>query len=241
MRRLSACLLLSALALPAIAGPVRHVTGEATDLRTGQAIYREEHTQRHDGARWLSGSIRYIATDGRLLGEKSLDFSQDPYVPVMRFTQTATGSEDQITRVDADGIHLLSRYQGKTSRVRLPREPGQVADAGFDTYVADHLPALARGQSVDLKFIVVARQAQYSFRIVPAGRLEVAGEPALRLRVEPASLLRWLVDPLTLVYGLQTRRLLQYDGVSNVTNPRTGKVWEARIRFDTAAPGKPRG
>ncbi len=234
MRCLSVFMILSALSLPVSAATIRTFTGEATDLHSGQLIYREVHEQRYDGARWLGGSIRYIAADGRLLGEKVLDFSQDPYVPVMRFTQPETGSEDRITQVDANAISVSSQYHGKTSRVRLPRTQDQVADAGFNAYVADHIPVLMQGRTVQMQFIVVARQAQYSFRIIPAGRLQLAGEPAIRLRVEPASLLRWLASPLTLVYGLNTRRLLRYEGLSNVTNPLTGKVWTANIRFDTS-------
>lgn len=225
------CLLL-ALSMPGQAETLRHTLGEASERDSGQVIYREAGRQRYDGARWLGGSIRYTAPDGRLLGEMTLDFSQDPYVPLMRFNQPVTDSEDRITRIDARGIHLLSRYHGQTRTVVLPRQPGQVADAGFHAYVVDHLDELAQGRSVSMLFIVVARQAQYRFRIVPTGSLTFNHEPAIRLRVEPESLLRWLVDPLTLIYGTRSRRLLYYEGVSNLTNPRTGKVWQARIRFD---------
>lgn len=216
---------------PACAGTLVRVTGQAVDLDSGRPIYREIHEQRYDGARWLSGRIRYVAEDGRLLAEKTLDFGSDPYVPVMRFQQRITGSVDSITAVDARGIHLESRYDGKRSSTVLARAPDQVADAGFSAYISDHLPALVNGETLHLRFIAVARQAQYRFRITPGRRLTLAGEPAIALRVEPDSLLRLVVAPLQVVYGIESRRLLSYEGLSNLTNPETGKLWEARIRF----------
>lgn len=234
--RLPLTALLILLPASGLADTVMHRTGQAVELHSGQPIYREEHEQRYDGRRWLGGHIRYIGNDGRLLGDKTLDFSQDPYVPLMRFSQPVTDSQDSITQVDDHGIRLESRYQGKRTSTLLPREPGQVADAGFNAYVADHLPELMQGQTLHMSFIVVARQAQYRFRITPDGRLTQSGEPAIRLRVEPDSLLRWVVPPLTLVYGTTSRQLLNYEGLSNITNPQTGKVWEARIRFTPDSP-----
>lgn len=216
---------------PAAAETVVRVTGQAVDLDSGRPIYREIHEQRYDGRRWLSGRIRYVAEDGRQLGEKTLDFSSDPYVPVMRFQQNATGSVDSITTVDAQGIRMESRYDGKRSSSVLARGPDQVADAGFSAYISDHLPALIHGQTLHLRFIAVARQAQYRFRITPGRRLTLAGESAIALRIEPDSLLRLMVSPLQVVYGIESRRLLSYEGLSNLTNPETGKLWEARIRF----------
>lgn len=225
-------MLLAALSpLSAQAETVIRVTGQAVDLDSGKPIYREIHEQRYAGTRWLSGRIRYVAEDGRLLGEKTLDFSRDPYVPLMRFQQPLTGSVDSVTAVDARGIRLETRDDGKRSSRVLARAPEQVADAGFSAYISDHLPALASGKTLQLRFIAVARLDQYRFRIIPGERVTLDGEPAITLRVEPDSLLRLVAPSLRVVYGLESRRLLSYEGLSNLTNPETGKLWDARIRF----------
>lgn len=224
------------LCLPRLAAAetVVRFSGLATDLQTGQALYREVHEQHYEGTRWLGGSIRYFAADGRLLAEKTLDFSKDRYTPLMHFSQPGVGYEDSITAIGDQGIQLSTRRRETVLRATLPRQPDQAADSGFNAYVVDQLPALSQGRTQSLRLLVVGQRDQYRFRLVPLEQLLLGGERALRLRVEPDSLLRWLVDPLTLVYGLESRRLLRYEGVSNLINPETGKAWRVRIRFDDA-------
>lgn len=226
--------LLLCLPLSAGAETVMRFSGLATDLKTGQPLYREVHEQRYDGNRWLGGSIRYVTPDGRLLGEKTLDFSKNRYIPLMRFRQPGIGYEDSITAVDDRKVEVRTQRGDTVEDATLPRLSDQAADSGFNAFVVDQLPALAQGRTVPLRFLVVGQRDQYRFRLVPVEQMSAGGERAIRLRVEPDSLLRWLVDPLTLVYGLESRRLLRYEGVSNLINPQSGKAWQVRIRFDDA-------
>ena len=152
----------------------------------------------------------------------------------------ATGvHEERITRVDAQALVLSRRRDGRDERRVIARVPEQAADAGFSAWIADRLASLADGRGATLQFVVVGRLDQYRFRISPAGRLTLAGEPALRLRVQPDSLLRLLADPLELVYGLESRRLLRYQGPSNLPDPVTGEVPDVVISYDEAPPGAP--
>lgn len=205
--------------------------GFASEQGSGRYLYTEVHRHQYDGRRWLGGSIRYVAPDGSLLGEKQLDFRADPHVPLMQYRLRQPAYEERITAVDAGGMVLEKRSQGRVERKRLARVPGQAADSGFNAFLVDHLDDLAAGRSVSLRFAVVGQLDQYRFRVKPLGRLTLAGEPALRLRVEPDSLLRLLVDPLEVVYGLQTRQLLRYQGVSNILDPVTGKAHAVVISY----------
>lgn len=213
--------------------------GHAVARADGRYLYTEVHRHRYDGWRWLGGSIRYVAPDGRALGEKTLDFGADPYVPVMRYRLAGGVHEERITRVDAQALVLSRRRDGRDERRVIARVPEQAADAGFSAWIADRLASLADGRGATLQFVVVGRLDQYRFRISPAGRLTLAGEPALRLRVQPDSLLRLLADPLELVYGLESRRLLRYQGPSNLPDPVTGEVPDVVISYDEAPPGAP--
>ncbi len=205
--------------------------GYASEQGSGSYLYTEVHRHQFDGRRWLSGSIRYIAPDGGLLGERVLDFKADPYVPLMQYRLRQGGYEERITAVDKGGISMERRVDGKLERQRLPRVADQAADSGFNAFLVDHLDTLAAGKPASLRFAVVGRLDQYRFRVKPQGRLVVSGEPALRLRVEPDSLLRLLVDPLEVVYGLQSRQLLRYQGISNLINPATGKAYQVDINY----------
>src|SRR3546814_4506954 len=54
--------------------------GYAYDLKTNRYLYTEVHHQNVDGVRWLGGTILYYTADGTLIGDKTLDFSADPYI-----------------------------------------------------------------------------------------------------------------------------------------------------------------
>lgn len=226
--------------LQAVAGPheLRYL-GHAVAREDGRYLYTEVHRHRYDGQRWLAGSIRYVAPDGRLLGEKTLDFSADSHVPVMRYQLPGLGYEERITRVDAAAFVLARQRDGRQAQRTLPRTPGQAADAGFSVWIAGQLDTLAAGRSVSLRLAVAGQLDQYRFRISPDGQLQLGGENALRLRVRPDSALRLLVDPLEMVYGLDSRQLLRYQGPSNVLDPVSGKAYDVVISYREVPPGAP--
>src|SRR3546814_12602633 len=72
--------------------------GYAYDLKTNRYLYTEVHHQNVDGVRWLGGTILYYAADGTLIGDKTLDFSADPYIPVYRFDMKTDGYHEEIGR-----------------------------------------------------------------------------------------------------------------------------------------------
>jgi len=205
--------------------------GYAVDQASGRYLYTEVHRHQYDNRRWLSGSIRYVAPDGQLLGEKQLDFKANPYVPQMRYQLKSPQYEELITRVDAKQFVMEKRKAGKTERSLQAVVSNQAADSGFNAFLVDHLDEFAAGKEVPLRFAVIGQLDQYRFRVKPVARLTLAGEPALRLRVEPDSLLRLLVDPIEVIYGLESRQLLNYRGVSNVLDPATAKAYVVEISY----------
>jgi hypothetical protein len=210
--------------------------GYAYDLASGRYIYTEVHKQLLDGARWVGGTIRYFAPDGTQIGVKTLDFSADPYVPVYRFELPAQGYEEGITAVTAADVLMEKLSDGRHRTGREPHVPGMAADSGFHNLLVDHLDALAAGRPLKFLFGVAGQLNSYHFRAVRLATLQYDGRPAVRLRIEPDSLLRLVVDPLVIVYDTQARRLLEYRGVSNVHDPATGKAYNARIVYPLNPP-----
>lgn len=241
-RRLGLLLLLGFMTLAASAAPVeQRYLGYATDLETGAYRYTEVHRHRYDGNRWLGGSIRYVAPDGRLLGEKTLDFSRDPFVPLTRYRLTSPAYEEVIRAVGPDRVDMEKFSDGRRETASLARAGEFAADSGFHAYIVANLDALRAGQVKTMRLGVVGQLDQYRFRIRKLADLQREGEPSLRLQIEPDSLLRFLVPSLTVVYGLQSQRLLEYVGVSNLLDPQTGKAWNVRIVYTRQPPaGAPR-
>ena len=211
--------------------------GYAYDLATGKYLYTEVYHEEIDKDRWLSGHTTYYDADGKRLGEKTLSFASDPYVPVYTLSLPGVGYSEGISSVGPGGVQMFkeSREKGRQTG-SVPKVAQMAADSGFHSFLYDHMPELAAGKTVKFQFAVAGQLDSYSFRARKSGDTQFEGQPAIQLKVDPDSLLRYMVDPLILTYDPQSRRLLEYRGISNVINPATGKPYNARIAYYSKPP-----
>jgi hypothetical protein len=211
--------------------------GYAYDLTTNQYLYTEVHDQKTDGDRWLSGTIAYYDTDGKKIGNKTLDFTNDPYVPVYRMELTAPVYMEGITD-NHDVVEMVRRAVGsKTEEIEhVRKKKAMAADSGFHMLIRAHFDQLLRGEVVPFMLAVAGNLDSFKFRIKRVNDTRFEDAPAIRLRVEPDSLLSLLVDPLELTYTPQTGKLLEYRGVSNILDPASGKPYNTRISYYSKPP-----
>lgn len=211
--------------------------GYAYDLASNRFLYTELHEQRVVGERWLGGSIVYIGPDGAEIGRKTLDFSADPHIPVYRLDLKAGGYMESITALTPERIEMAKQSGGGALQRASVRRPARgAADSGFHVFLRDHFDQLVAGDTLHFVFAVAGNLDTYKFRARKVGEAVFEGQHAVRLRVEPDSLLRWLVDPLELLYEPGQRKLLEYRGISNLHDPATGKPYNARIIYPSSPP-----
>lgn len=213
--------------------------GYAYDLDNGKFLYTEVHKQAISGERWLGGTIDYYAPDGSQIGHKTLDFRQDPYVPVYRLDlATGGGYAEGITALTPDTIEMEKKgYNSTKARTAsIKRRGAMVADSGFHSFLRDRFADLVAGRTAKFTFAVAGELNEFSFR---ARRIEdgsFEGKPAVRLKVEPDTLLRLLAEPLEILYEPDQRRMLEYRGVSNLHDPKTFEAYRVRIIYPSAPP-----
>jgi hypothetical protein len=218
------------------------VVGYVRDAQTQAFLYSELHEQNlgPDGA-VLNGVTTYHDAQGKVFARKTLDFRQHRSIPLYTLQIPAQGYSEGLRQV-APKLEMFKRSStdGERSDKLSLREGLVAADEGFNQLVQDQLGALSKGDTVGFTLVVAGYLDQFRFRARAAsGKLVEAGAAAegstraapLVLRVEPDSLLRMLVAPITLSYDARTRQLQRYEGVSNILNPATGKVYE-RVRID---------
>ncbi|NGY06739.1 hypothetical protein [Solimonas terrae] len=212
--------------------------GYAYDLKTGRYLYTEVHHQNIVGEHWLGGTIRYYAPDGRLIGDKTLDFSADPFIPVYRFDMKTDGYHEAITAVDADHVMMEKRSstKDKLERKTIDHVMPMTADSGFHSFLRAHFAELMSGKTVSFTLAVAGNLDAYHFRARRIADTTFEGRPAVRFRVEPDSLLRWFVDPLEVTYDPKQEKLLEYRGLANVPDPASGKPYVARIAYYSQPP-----
>lgn len=211
--------------------------GYAYKLGSQEYLYTEVHQQTIANDRWVRGAIRYYDPEGILIAEKTLDYTQDPYIPVFTLDVPGRGYSEAITAVSEQGIEMSRVSRGKGERVKtFPRETPMAADSGFHSYLCDHFEALLAGESVDFNFAVAGNLATYRFRARKTGEVTVDGVEAITVRVEPDSLLRLLAPPLDLTYDPATLKLIEYQGLSNLHDPATGRAYNVRIVYPAEPP-----
>ena len=94
---------------------------------------------------------------------------------------------------------------------------------------------LAAGSQVEFDYAVPDRLRSFHFRI---RRLDEPHQTLL-LRIEPANWwLRWVVAHIDMCYDVTSRRLLTYEGITDMRDER-GRRYRARIEFDYDAPPLP--
>ena len=213
-------LLLVLVAIGTRAGANGDVTGYAYDVEQDKLRYLEAYDRVYDAqGRLQQATVTYLSPGERTLATKKLEYAH-PYAPNVSFTNKAAGYAESVRwladgRVEVGHSQDAGPWQKKVLEVKEP----VVADAGFDTYLQDHIAALQQGERLTFQFLNPARLDWFRFQ----ARKIAATQSTIKIEVAPASqLLRWLVEPILLTYQLPTTeqerpRLLHYNGLTNMS------------------------
>lgn len=221
---------------------VVHFYGYAYDLASGKYLYTEVHNQQIDGDRWIGGEIRYFWPDGQPMGKKTLSFADDHYIPTYLLTLPAADYSEGITAVSKDSIAMFKVSSEKGRQTTTVRKvAAMAADSGFHNYLCDHMDELVAGKTIRFRFAAAGQMDAYNFRARKTGDGQLDGRSVIKVTAEPNSMIRFLADPLLLTYDPQTKHLLEYRGMSNVIDPKTGKAFVVRIDYYGAPPAEVSG
>lgn len=233
-------MLVSALLCAHGGAAAARLLGFARDAATQRYLYTEVHDNQTtaDGA-LLQGQTMYYDAQGREVARRSLDFRGNRTVPVYRLDVPAQSYSEGISAVTPQ-LALFKSDQGRTERKALSPEGELIAaDAGFNNLMLAQFKGIQAGETVRFTLVVAGRTDSFRFRARKVGEEAVNGEAAVRVKVEPDSVLRMLVDPIELVYDARGTRLLRYTGVSNLLDPTTRQVYrKVVITYGGPAPAE---
>jgi hypothetical protein len=196
--------------------------GVARDER-GEIAYTEEHSMIYENGRPHRNETRYRDAKGDEIAVLKSNFTTHPYVPNYSFEDRRFGRQDG-TFVDGNWVKVYGRADQdapvQQERVRL--EDGMVTGQGLHMYLRDHLDQLAEGNAIQqVRFLVPMEGRDFTSRI---RRLDTPGAPGtVAFGIEADSWLLRLVAPrLEVRYDRETRRLLSYQGASNLLDADRG-------------------
>ena len=206
--------------------------GEAYDLKTDTALYTEHHQFEYDDNNTLvAAQVEYRSTDDEIIGRKTLDFRRSLSVPGYE-TRLHDGRYIEGLRYTEDGVEIYrSRDGGESMDTKTLKLDGlMAADAGFNNLVHARFDQLIEGDTVKFRFIAPNQQTSVRFKAEHVGERSIEGMPVVDFKIAVASLIGLFVDPLRLSYDAETRRLIEYRGLSNVRSA-DGELYEVRIRY----------
>lgn len=212
--------------------------GYAFDAESGEYLYTERHEQRVKDGRWIAGSIEYFDAQGEKLGRKEMDFRANPYIPEYTL-ELESGYAEGIRDVGESRATMWKRPAGTDNEQTevLDVQDAMAADSGFHSLIYDNLDAILEGETKKFRMAVAGNLSDYSFRVRKIGETEFQGREAALLKVEAATLLRFIAPSLQLTYAPDSGQLLEYKGLSNVHDPATGEPFEdVRISYFSEPP-----
>lgn len=237
-------LIISALTLITLSGSnswdavsTRTYKGEALDLKKRTPLYIEEHEEQYrDGARtFLATTYRDI--EGRIIARRSVDFSKSTLAPDFQTEDLRSGYLEGAERVEG-GVRL---YWRKTTidplQERIVAVPSPaVVDAGFNNFVQERWDSIMRGERLQMYFALPFTLDYYRFRLYKDEEKVINGRNVAIVRCEIDNIvLRLFVKPIVLAYDTGTRRMVSYNGISNI-NDEEGKSHLVRIEYKPFGP-----
>ena len=220
---------LATVAAPASMARLVEETGIATDLDSGRPLYREQHLMRAaaDGD-LVERLVVYRCTDGTPFARKRVDYRDAPAAPAFQFEDVRSGYREGLQRGPDGARVFVDRPDAEKQQAPLPGG-ALVADAGFDQWVRREWPRLVAGESVPMEFLVPSRLTSYGFKVYEVD--EASAEAGRRFRLRLGGLLGWFAPHIDVVYSEADRRLLRFEGLSNLRDDAGEDPLKVRIVF----------
>jgi len=194
----------------------------------GALEYIEHHYLEYENGKISESRTIYYDPHNRKIGYLISEYSQGPQFGSYDFKDFRAEYQDG-AKVTPRGIQLFKKNgsEDDAEEIYLPRDTGQIVGQGIHHFIVHNLDAISRGETIEVKMVLPSRLDQYDLRI---RKLNLEGD-TLYVRVEIDNwFLRLFAPHMDCEYDMKTRRLLRYEGISNLTDG-SGKHAEVVITY----------
>lgn len=229
MRLSLAVCLTAALLTPAAGAADLHYEGTAY-AADGRVAYREEH--------WLAADSRlvlYKCADGAPFARKRVAGGAEAIAPNFELVDGRDGYREGVRGAGGSRTVFYQEKAGAPEKsAPLPAAQGAVIDAGFDAYVRRRWDELGGARDLRIPFLVPDHLGYFDLKLSAAGEAAEGGVPVRRLKMSLDAWYGFVAPTLQITYTAGERRLLRFEGISNVRDA-AGRNQRVRIEFPQAA------
>lgn len=223
-------------AVPVAQAAITFEEGLARDPDSNQLLYREQHLVRRGDGQVLERLVLYRCSDGTAFARKRVDYRASAQAPSFALEDARDGYGEGLRRSGAgETVWVREGADGSERSAPLRPHPQTVADAGFDEFIRRNWQPLLAGESVPLRFAVPARLESLGFKVSRVGTARFGSEQAELFRLRLGGWLGWIAPHIDVAYGRDSRRLLRFEGLSNLRADDGESQLQARIEFPAPA------
>jgi len=201
--------------------------GKAVNSK-GTLEYVEYHTVTFRNGKVSESQTIYYDADNNKIGELISEYSFGPQFGSYDFRDIRAQYQDG-AKVALDRIWLFRKQspEDDIEEKYLAKENDQIVGQGFHQFIVHNLEQIAQGEVFRIRLVLPSRLDQYEFRI---RKRKINGD-TLYIRLEIDNwLLRLFAPHIDAEYDLKTRRLLRYEGTSNLEDT-SGKHKKVTITY----------
>jgi hypothetical protein len=228
---LSICVLFSHTA----SAGLRFEEGIARAPNSQQLLYKEQHWIRYNQQTPVERLVLYRCANGTAFARKRVNYQPSTQAPAFEFVDVRKGYLEGL-RYQQNKVALWYRPPSTAAEKNiLLSAQNLVADAGFNEFIGFNWLKLRAGKSLPLRFAVPTRLDAYKFNLRQSGESNLAGVAAVTFQMKLAGLLSLIADPIEVTYDKTNRRLLRFQGLSNLRNDEGEFDLVAQIDFPQPA------
>ena len=216
--------LLAAFAGAAVAAEDVYL-GEARD-KSGALFYTEKHVVSSSNGKTTGSLTEYKGPDGAVIATMRSDYSRSVAMPTYVFEDLRRDYREGLRW--QDGEYVIFRQDGSAPEKtgRLENQNRVFSCQGWHYYLVNNLDLLEK-DNIILNLILPSELRPFPFVVARLGSDDSRVSAELRLK---HWLFRYFAPKLRLVYDKKNRRLLEYQGVSNILN-KNGDSQEVTIHY----------
>lgn len=179
----------------------------------------------------------FLYPNGSLAARETLVMRQGSLVS-FHLDERQTGAHGSTTLLDGSRPKWIFDWTegGKRKTDNEAAQANTLVGDMIPYFIVAHWDELMRGQAVNFHFIASSRLETVGFKFVKESDLTWRGKPAVRLRMEPSSvIIRQIVDPIFFIVEKEgAHRVFEYVG-RTTPKARDGNKWkdlDARTVYD---------
>jgi hypothetical protein len=203
---------------------------EAIAKKEGQLAYIERHTVVYDDRTIIKSLTEYLDPDGKMIGSLRSDYTHNLAAPEFILRDQRHHS--------LQGLHWtkskLEIFSQEADRAKVARkmftpnqQEVQISGPGLIYFVAANLDKIIAKKILEFQYIIPGRLEAFDFYIKTVDHNREVAE----FEVEMKSWLMRLFGPrLKLIYDIQKKRLIFFEGLSNLRD-KEGQMMSVDIQY----------